>query len=470
MEKLLQQATSLDDVYKTLSPEPLIEESEFHAFYDPGLNAVRGGDKVARINLNLQRSFGGAYYRAFLMGHQGVGKSTELTRLVHEARPKFSAIRFSATRDLNPAGFKPFDVLLVMLLRLMEETEKHTERHPSEKLLQDVQRWFAHKTKTYKQTSSADLETAAEASAGTPSLWESIAKLRGSLKASLKFASDRETKVEEYELALIPELIALVNSLLDECSRHLQDAHKQEWLFIGEDFDKAGIPAQQTEDLFLKFGNIFHELRTHMIFTIPINLVYSDRASQLAFAGDRIHTIPDTPVFTPDHQPNEAGRQAVAMVLQKRMSPDLFEGGQMTRLIVASGGNLRDLFKMAADAADNAILRKTPKGKIGPADAEAAINALRIEYLRRLGENIFDEEQTTPITYEVKAQRLQEVYHSTRKPTVSDAALYSLLRARAVQEFNGEGWFGVHPLVVDILKAQERLVPSEGGQVLGGTQ
>ncbi len=272
------------------------------------------------------------------------------------------------------------------------------------------------------------------------------------------------------ETASIPALIDLVNKLLRECNTRLKDAHQQEWLFIGEDFDKAGIPTAQTETLFLRFGNIFHDLETHLIFTIPINLVYSDRASQLAFAGDRIHSIVDTPVFEKDHTPNHAGRQAVEAVLEKRMASDLFGDGQKTRLIVASGGNLRDLFKLVSDAVDHAILREALDKKIAAEDADSAINALRIEYLRRLGESVFDEEQAVTITYAQKAERLLEVYGNAQKPTVSDAVLYSLLRARAVQEFNTEGWYGVHPLVVDILQRQEKLLPDSDGKVLGGTR
>ena len=52
-----------------------------------------------------------------------------------------------------------------------------------------------------------------------------------------------------------------------------------------------------------------------------------------------------------------------------------------------------------------------------------------------------------------------------------DPILHSLLNSRAVQEFNGERWFGVHPLVVDILIEQEMLKsPPGGGAVPGGTQ
>jgi len=46
--------------------------------------------------------------------------------------------------------------------------------------------------------------------------------------------------------------------------------------------------------------------------------------------------------------------------------------------------------------------------------------------------------------------------------------MYSL-RDCAVQEFNGQRWFGIHPLVVDSLAAQGRLTPSTTGVVLGGT-
>ena len=469
MATLLQPASTLDEVYQTLSPEPLLGDEEFNAFYGPELNAVRGGDKVARIELRLRRGYGGSHYRAFLMGHSGVGKSTELSRLIRQTQAQFRAIRFSAVRDLNPAGFKPFDVLLIMLIRLMEETEKCGGGQPSEKLLSDVRDWFANKTQTYRQTSSASQEATAEAGVAAPALLAGILKLGVNLKSALKFATDRETKVEAYELSLIPELITLVNRLLDECNAISRATHGQEWLFIGEDFDKSGIPAAQTEDLFLNFGNIFHELRTHVIFTIPINLVYSDRMVRLPFGGDRIETIYDIPVFKPDHQPDENGRAAVAAILARRLSPGLFEDGQMTRLIVASGGNLRDLFKMTGDAADTALLRTPPSPKISKADADVAINSLRAEYLRRLGESIFDETQTGLIPYDQKATRLLEVYNNASKDIVSDATLYALLRARAVQEFNGEGWFGVQPLVVDILGRQERLLRNAEGKLAGGT-
>lgn len=62
-------------------------------------------------------------------------------------------------------------------------------------------------------------------------------------------------------------------------------------------------------------------------------------------------------MFHPDHSPNLDGQQAVEEVLQARMDLVLFEPDQGRRLIVASGGNLRDLFALVNYAADSALLR-----------------------------------------------------------------------------------------------------------------
>jgi len=171
------------------------------------------------------------------------------------------------------------------------------------------------------------------------------------------------------------------------------------------------------------------------------------------------------PVFQPDHTPNPKGRDALQKVLAARMSLSLFEPDQMMRLIVASGGNLRDLFALVNYAADTATLRTAKT--INAGDVTASIVNLRSDYERRLGQSPYDPET---VKYEDKANRLLQIYENDKVAEIADAVLYSLLNARAVQEFNGQRWFGVHPLVVDILANQKRLVRSDTGEVLGGTK
>lgn len=467
---LTRKATSLEEVYQTLDPKPLETEAEFDAFYRFEVNEVRGGDKVQRLKLGLGRAHGGAHYKALFTGHQGVGKSTELSRLTQEIHEQYQVIRFSALSDLDPVNFKPLDVLLLMMAEVAERTALPREKGGAgqkipEQSLREILDWFAQDKNTYEQ--KTDISGGIEAGAGidATSPWTKVLGLFAKLKGEIKYASTRKEEVVEYRLRRLNSLMQVVNNLMDECNKLLRQISNQEWLFIGEDFDKVGIAATQIEDLFIKYSSIFRDIRSHLIFSIPIALDYSTQANYLSFSSDQIFILPDTPVYHPDQEPHEEGRQSIASVLDARLDSNLFEEGQKLRLIVASGGNLRNLFSLISEASDTAILDK--RDKIGARDVDAAINELRSNYERSLGQSVFDKVQ---IPYVNKAERLMQVYNQQKEAQVPDPVLYLLLQARAVQEFNGSRWFGLHPLVVDILHAQGRILQSDGvGGVRGGS-
>jgi hypothetical protein len=464
----LQPATTLDDVYKTLQPQPLRTPEELQAFYQDSINAVRGGDKTQRLRLGLNRAHrDGIPYKACVMGHRGVGKSTELSRLIEQTKDQFSVVRFSAMTALDPGNFQPLDVVLFMMAEVAERTAKPiadggADQRPSDYRLREIWDWFATEKEIREQAQTMAASVEAGAGVKEDSLWGQILGLFATLKGEMKFAATRKTEVVEYRITRLTSLIEIANRLLDECNQSLKSHTGREWLFLGEDFDRAGIPSPQIEDLFITYANIFQDLRTHLIFTLPISLYYSSSAPRLPFPSDRSLVIPDTPMFRPDHSPNTEGQQAVAQVLEARMDLALFEPGQAQRLIVASGGNLRDLFALVNHAADSALLRGATQ--INQADGDAAIVNLRSDYERRLGQSPYDRDQ---VNYEDKAALLERIYSGEKEAQITGPALYSLLDARAVQEFNGQRWFGVHPLVVDILAAQGRLALS--GEVSGGT-
>ncbi len=466
-------ATTLEDVYKTLSPKPLITPELLSAYYQESLNRARGGTKTERMARGLLRTHGATFYKAVLGGHSGVGKTTELAYLTEreEVAGKFQPLWFSALSDIDPGGFRPFDVVLVMMMKLVEETAKPVQeggagKRPSDSLLQAVQNWFA--TETSKFTEGTTVGASMEAGVGVKgdSLWAAVMGLFFNARGEAKYTSDRNKEVVEYRLQRIFSLIDLANRLLDECNGLLKTATGKEWLFIGDDFEKSGITLERTEDLFVNYANIFNDLRAHLIFTIPVALLYSNRATGLPFERGHRHSIPDTPVFTPDHQEHIQGRQALRTVVFARVAPELFAPGQLDRLLAASGGNLRDLFSLIVQAADEALDRdEAENGTIQATDVETAINRLRLDYTRALGES--PDDRAANITYENKVERLKRIYDGDKKAEVADAVLHSLLRARAVQEFNGEGWFGVHPLVVSILQRQGGIEANAEGVVPG---
>ena len=454
-------ATTLDDLYRTLSPEPLTKPEEFRQYYRGQVNDVRGEDKVKRLSLKLQQAYRALPLKAFVMGHPGVGKSTELSRLLERVKDQHTGIRLSIANELNPASFKVFDVLILMLARLAEESSAlRAVPRPGalpERLVSDIQRWFGT-----EQVKTSHIETTGagvEAGAGIKgdSLWAGLLGLFASAKAEMKYSAERKTEATEYRMQRLPELVDICNRLIDACSSALMERSAREWLLVIEDLDKTGISPQQLQELFIQYGTVFQDLRVNMIFTIPVWLGYSPDANRLPFTRYMIY---DTPVYDRSHVPHEAGRAAVQAVLEARVTPALFANGQMTRLIVASGGNLRDLFSLVLDAGEGARARNQSARQIEPEDAKTAINKMRRDYRLKLGQSPYD---ANPITYAQKSERLIAVYKGTPDSDIPDPVLYSLLRGRALQEFNGEGWCGVHPLVVDILKEQKHLGQDDPG-------
>ncbi len=202
---MLKAATSLAEVYKTLSPRPLVTPEELEAFYSSQLNAVRGEDNVERLALGLERALGGSHFKALLMGHPGVGKSTELSRLAQRVRDRYSVVRFSVTTELDPSSFKPFDILLFMMAEVAERTamapaEGGAGRRPSDARLKELLDWFGVETRTVSRSTRTAAELAAGAGPGSEGWWANALGLFASLKGEIKYASDRKTELVEYRL------------------------------------------------------------------------------------------------------------------------------------------------------------------------------------------------------------------------------------------------------------------------------
>ena len=194
-------ATDLDQVFDTLSPEPLIDPTEFKAFYRSEVNAVRGEDTVARIAIKLRRAYRGVPLKTFLMGHLGVGKSTELTRLLTDVSDQYSGVRLSIEKELNPASFKIFDVLLLIMAGVAEEAQKHQAIPAAltsiQRVLGEIQQFFGSEEakQTNTRTTGAEVEAGAGAKDGSP--WAALLGLfvENSQRDSLASARQRQRNI-----------------------------------------------------------------------------------------------------------------------------------------------------------------------------------------------------------------------------------------------------------------------------------
>jgi hypothetical protein len=251
-----------------------------------------------------------------------------------------------------------------------------------------------------------------------------------------------------------------MNTVLQECNRLLRKHQKgREWVVILEDLEKIGLSPTALKELFMGLRPSLQILDGHFIVIIPIWLKYSKDADIVLAPNFESFVIPDIAVFQRNHERDEETIAALKAVVTARVNESLFEDGVLERFCIASGGNLRDLFLMIRSAMLSARLRYADV--ISTADADGAVASLRNDYKNWLGSTGQDDAET-PLSE--KLDRLVAIYQR-KDPSVEvpDPVLYLLLRQRCALQYNGAGWIGVHPLIVDLLIDFAKLEPHSPG-------
>src|SRR5947209_8667256 len=91
-------ATKLTEVYAAVQLEPLGWGDSRYV----DISAGRGGNvlKKMRIDLTLHDASANRFAKFAFMGHRGSGKSTELLRLEHDFRDRFTSLHVAADETL----------------------------------------------------------------------------------------------------------------------------------------------------------------------------------------------------------------------------------------------------------------------------------------------------------------------------------------------------------------------------------
>jgi hypothetical protein len=446
-------ATTLKEIAQTFRPEPLEDKEELRAFYQSQIDAVRGIDQTGQLRLLLEDAHESPTpLKAFLIGHPGVGKTTELSRLLLREERRFRPLRLSVTLELNPGTLRYYDVLLLILIRLVYEVSQPSvigfEDTDLQNMLADVRDHLATKWTKHLQVNSKEF--------GAGLTVPFLAKLSGNIKQG----RTRERGSEEYELSLVSDLTELMNRVLQECNSLLRKhQHGREWVIVLEDFEKIGLAASALKELFTGLRPSLQELDGHFIVVIPSWLYFSEEGRTILPPNFQSIPIPDIAVYQKNHEPDESVIAALKAVVTMRADEGLFANGVLERLCIASGGNLRDLFGLIRNAMLSARLR--PAEIISIQDALGAMASLRNDYKQFLGSTGQD---SLDITLNAKLDRLVGLYkHENSDVDVPDPILYLLLRQRCALQYNGAGWVGVHPLIVDLLIDFGKLEPGSPG-------
>ena len=439
-------AQNLADIRRVCRPMPL-KGDELDIFF---VETDKARDPYQHTRRRLSDALDmGDNIRLLFYGHRGCGKSTELNKFISERSERFFTVSFSVLQEMSPVAVRAEDLVLIIADRVLTAA-MDSGLTVRESLIKPVLNYFTETTQTKKESR----DTGASAAAGISSKDSLVGKLIGlfaDLRAEIKLnVHSNETRVAKLRKRPA-DLLAQAN-LLIEAVRNALPTEKQ-LLIVVEDLDKLDI--HKAREIYVDHVSLLTGIRANIIYTIPVFLFHSPEVNAFKFNFDDIIALPMIKVIDPSKGPT-AGFDTVCDIILRRIEEGLVDEDSLNYLIENTGGVLRHVFE---------VLQTTAL----MADVEPPIRKEHIEYgLKQLQKEFwqqislpYDALPGGPETVEDLYDRLAEYGENQKSgkknPPKADAVNQILLRSCAIVEYNGEGWFGVHPLVMENLKSLGRL-------------
>jgi hypothetical protein len=342
---------------------------------------VRGDDDITvDLGLNIQRSQ--EMTCQLYAGHFGAGKSTELRRLEKYLKEQgYFVVYFAADeQDINPEDTEYTDILLACTRHLLE-TIKDADSKP----LLD---WMKNRWNDLKDLALT------EVSFETLSLEMQIAQF-SKLTANLKTEPSLRQKIREKVNPYTTTLIDALNQFIRDAKQKLPGKYSQ-LAIIADNLDKIvpfskdGGQRSNLDEIFLDRSEQLKALDCHVVYTVPISMVHSNRAADLSNNYNNApQVLPMIMLRNPSGEVNQEGLAKMKEVIEKRVkqaAPDLsleletewFDTREtLEKLCLMSGGHVRNLLSMLQEA-----INRTQELPITAKAAQRAITKARNVYSR----------------------------------------------------------------------------------------
>jgi hypothetical protein len=418
-------AKNLDEVLELFELTTGVDvESDFYV--------PRDEDGLRKLTKKLLRN---RQFHAFLCGHVGSGKTTELIRL--SKNKKINVLYFPLFISLNSlkidnANLSHDALLLGIGLQLIEQTSaKQLNRNYTDELTQ----WGKTLINTF--TKDQRIEADINAKAGVWLVY---------FKAMLK--SRDQWKHEEKQL-LEPKVLDLIN-ILDRMAQELKNNTGRGLLVLIDDLEKGDSDAekQMHQRLFSEYVNVLLQPDFNIVYTLPVYYralpgKRIDNENIFAFSAVRIYELKDKALDVPPLNKQSQGYQLIEKFIQRRLdqSVQLFEEGVLDELMLIGGGLFRDTDSAIADAADYALDRDSET--ISMADAKKVFNNVKKGFQPAISGD--------DITLLGKILNNQEGWVKGVEP---------FLQSRAVVEYeNGDVWLDVRYVLKAFLRSLLEVKP-----------
>jgi hypothetical protein len=419
--------------YQACNPSrPLAVSNSQDQRYFINFSEVRGGDIVQELGRSIALLYPQQATAQLFTGHVGSGKSTELLRLKANLESQgFHVVYFQSDQDLEMGNVEVTNVLMAITRRVSESLEEIDIRlRPSyfERLLEDLSQLFQTPVNLTSVNFSVGM---------------------ASVTAEARASTERLSQLQQYLEPRTRSIIEAINEqLLKPAIARLPERGKRGLVVIVDNLDRMDTVQKvgnrlQSEYLFVGRGEQLKGLACHVVYTIPLELVFSDELPQLVNRfGDRPKVLPMVPVQARDGQPYEPGLALLRQMALARAFPELspeqrlahlgevFEdAATLDRLCYISGGHMRNLMRLMYGC----LLKQDPP--FSRATLEAVIRNERDD----LASLIDDDEWKILLTAVERGQ-------------VSTNNDYNkLLRSLYLLEYRApdERWFGINPVLAE---------------------
>ncbi len=375
-------------------------------------------------------------------GHVGCGKSTELLRLKAELEQMgFYVVYFESSEDLDMSDVDVTDILMAIARQVSERLEEDQIRMKP-----------PYFVKLFSEIGDL-LQTPIEFSQVEFSV--GISKITAKTKDSPKLRSQLRQFIEPRTNGILK---AINEELLGQAVKILKQRQYKGLVVIIDNLDRVDARQLQTgrtqpEYLFIDRGDQLSRLNCHVVYTIPLALVFSNENETLRLrfgSGIAPIVLPMVPVRYRDGSPFEAGVNLLRHMILARAYPNLSpdqrldyitdvvdSSATLDRLCLASGGHVRNLLGLL-----QGCIRQSD-----PPFSQAIVDRV-IQSSRDFTARSIDDDEWKLIFQVVEQQNVR-----------GDIEYQMLLRSMFVFEYQDPSgtWYGINPVLAETKKYQDWL-------------
>ncbi len=443
-------ALDLPKFYRNCNPSKTLNTASHEAQkYYIDFSGVRGSNIVEELLANITLFSPDEPTCQLFTGHIGCGKSTELLRLKFLLEQEgFHVVYFESSQDLDMGDVDIGDILLAIAHQIacsIEFLGLTTPIRKLQNLLRGAWRVLKHEFRVSSTVRSTFHEAALEKE-GHFSLIHGLRQLTTHAKNSPEVRS----KLRQYLEPRVGFLLeAIEEELIEPAIAALKARGRHGLVTIVDNLDRVENRYKpwgrsQPEYLFVDRGEQLRKLQCHIVYTIPISLMFSSDFGRLTLRfGVDPKVLPTIPVKDRREQMFEAGMAQMRQMVLARAFPDrppqgrldglgeVFDAaGTLDRLCYISGGHARNLLRLLHRCIEKERHLPLSRGVLEATIRERCAQlALSLE--------------------EPEWELLRQVAREKRVRQVR--SLPSLIRSMFVFEYRDENgsWFDINPILAE---------------------